>query len=181
MSWIGLRLEGGRTSIVRQKPPWETSRDVAPFVARPIQSDSYRWALVWDPAESSSMERTIMHRCGHEHRHHVGGYFVVDQDREEARLMRRDCPACLRRSMSAPADRLRPSPGDRSLPLLAGSVRQVAWAEAIRRDRLAALGRIDPAAAASAAEVTDACWWIDHRTADPRTLATAGTGDLRGL
>jgi len=107
-----------------------------------------------------------MHCCGHPRRHHVGGWCVADEDRAAARLARKRCPACT----ATDAETLVADP---ALPSLAGSPRQVAWAEAIRRDRLAAIRRIDPVAAARVAAVVEARWWIDRRSVDPRFMATA--------
>jgi hypothetical protein len=42
----------------------------------------------------------------------------------------------------------------------------VAWAEKIRRERLAAAFRKDPEAAKRHIERVEAKWWIDNRSAD---------------
>ena len=49
------------------------------------------------------------------------------------------------------------------LPALTGSERQVAWAETIRRERLAAAMRVDAETARRFIEQVEAKWWIDHR------------------
>ena len=120
------------------------------------------------------MRNEIRHSCGHTQQHFiVGGAFAADAEREARRLARRTCTACYRAGKQAGAAAQaavdRETLNAVQLPPLAGSERQVAWAEAIRLERLAALYRARPDAIDAVACRTDAKWWIDNRTLDLAT------------
>ena len=116
------------------------------------------------------MDRIITHRCGHAEHHVVAGYWVADQDREAARLARHRCRDCVEQAKQVAAAQAqsaaREQLGAVSLPPLRGSPRQVAWAETIRLQQLAALCRAMPGIVEQAAQLDDARWWIEHRS-DP--------------
>ncbi len=113
------------------------------------------------------MEREITHSCGHVERHFVGGMFAGDGDAQARKLARMKCKPCFKAGKQAKADVQ--AEADRttlagvSLPDLAGSERQVAWAASIRLDRLAALQRTTPSRVPAFVTIIDAKWWIDHR------------------
>ena len=89
------------------------------------------------------MEREIIHSCGHAERHIVGGTFAADGDAQARRLARMKCKPCFKAGKQAKADVQ--ADADRAtlagieLPGLTGSERQIAWAETIRLESLAAL------------------------------------------
>lgn len=115
-----------------------------------------------------AMDRIITHSCGHAEQHFVGGYWVCDRDREADRLARRKCTSCATAARRTAAAKVqlatREQLGVVQLPPLSGSPRQIAWAETIRFQQLAALYRAVPDAAIQAAHLEDARWWIDHRS-----------------
>lgn len=123
------------------------------------------------------MERDITHRCGHVERRFLAGYWAGDMDRDAVRLERLKCTTCAaeaRRAASASkADAARQQLANMQLPSLTGSPRQIAWADGIRLKKLAALRRLAPTALDPAAAITDARWWIDHRTASAAAMAVA--------
>ena len=114
------------------------------------------------------MDRIITHSCGHTEQHVVGGYWACDRDREASRLARRKCTGCAAEARRATAAKMQLAARDQlgavQLSPLSGSPRQVAWAETIRLQQLAALHRALPDIVAQAARLDDARWWIDHRS-----------------
>lgn len=121
------------------------------------------------------MERDITHRCGHVERRFLSGYWNCDRDREAARLKRLNCTACAaeakRAASVAKAAAAREQLADMRLPPLTGTPRQVAWADGIRLEQLAALRRTAPTAVHPAVAMVDARWWIERRSASAATLA----------
>ena len=121
------------------------------------------------------MELDITHRCGHVERRHLAGYWAGDMERDAVRLERSKCTACAaearRAASAAKADAARQQLADMQLPSLTGSPRQIAWADGLRLEKLAALRRSVPTALDQAAAITDARWWIDHRTASAAAIA----------
>ena len=113
----------------------------------------------------------VTHSCGHSERHLIVATFAYQADAKALQLKRRWCTACYRADKQAKA-------GDQAaadaaatlaaltLPALTGSEKQVAWAERIRRERLAAAFRKAPNVAAHFFELTEAKWWIDNRSTD---------------
>lgn len=129
------------------------------------------------------MEQLILHACGHEQVHHLTG-FVSQQDRKATWLRTTKCRTCFKAEkqteQAAAATRDAAAIAHLDLHPLTGSERQVAWAETIRAARLAAL-LAEPLHSTDRAwepclAVTDAKWWIDHRTlAHLEFIALAGT------
>ena len=114
------------------------------------------------------MKREITHSCGHKEQHYVTGYWICDQDRDAARLARRRCTICVAEAKQTAAAKVRAAARERigavELRPLTGSPRQVAWAETMRLQQLAALHQAVPDAVSRAASLDDARWWIDHRS-----------------
>lgn len=105
-----------------------------------------------------------------------------------ARLKRRKCAICAGEARRIAASRAelvaREQLGAVRLPQLSGSPRQVAWAETIRLQLLAALHRAMPDVVARVAGVDDARWWIEHRsdtTAQIAQFAAPDAGELDPL
>ena len=121
------------------------------------------------------MDRTITHSCGHAESHAVAGYWVADQDREADRLARRKCTGCATEARRLAAAKVQLAARDQlgpvELPPLSGSPRQVAWAETIRLQQLAALHRTMPDLVTQVAPLDDARWWIEHRSATTAQIA----------
>jgi hypothetical protein len=130
------------------------------------------------------MERDITHRCGHIERRFLAGYWNGDRDREATRLERLKCTTCAaearRAAYVANAATAREQLGDVRLPPLTGTPRQVAWADGIRLEQLAALRQDAPAAVDPALAIVDARWWIERRSASATSLAAA-VADLPGI
>ncbi|WP_174297354.1 hypothetical protein [Sphingomonas bacterium] len=127
------------------------------------------------------MDRIITHGCGHAESHIVGGYWVADRDREADRLARRKCTACAAEAKRVAAGKAQLAARDQlgpvELPPLSGSPRQVAWAETIRLQQLAALHRAMPDLATQAARLEDARWWIEHRSDTVTQIAALVSGE----
>ena len=126
------------------------------------------------------MDRIITHSCGHAEHRIVGGYWAADKDREAGRLARRKCTSCVEEAKRSAAARVQLAAleqlGPVRLPPLSGSPRQVAWAETIRLQQLAALHRASPHVVEQAARREDARWWIDHRSDTAVQLAMLVAG-----
>ncbi|WP_230772383.1 hypothetical protein [Sphingomonas sp. Leaf4] len=117
------------------------------------------------------MEQRIVHACGHEQVHVIYGFDA--QVARKARWLRTtQCRTCF--IADKQAEQAKEAAGNEAaiahldLPELAGTERQIAWATTVRASRLAAL-RLDPVTTADAdcaacLQISDAKWWIDHRT-----------------
>lgn len=92
------------------------------------------------------MKYTITHRCGHEQAHQIYGSNSRGQrDRKEEWLETRDCTACWQaeqekaraeRQKAYAAESAAAAEANKSLPALEGSLKQIAWAESIRKTAL---------------------------------------------
>jgi hypothetical protein len=145
-------------------------------------------------------KREIEHSCGHTETHNITGPYK-GRDAKAAWLAERPCSDCYRAKKASEAARQREATNRAAaaaneaegLPALAGSEKQIAWAETIRaewianvrrmmadhekkfarRDEMEAKGvpadvldEIDMVTRQIAAELTgqtSAAWWIDHR------------------
>lgn len=116
------------------------------------------------------MNWDVTHSCGHIENHLIVAAFAYQAETRALQLKRRKCTSCYRAGKEAKA-------GDQAaadeatlasinLPELTGSEKQVAWADKIRRERLAAASRNDPEVAKRFVGQTDAKWWIDNRGAN---------------
>ncbi len=135
----------------------------------------------------AAMEQRIMHACGHEQVHVIYGFDA--QVARKARWLRTtQCRACFIADKQVEQARMtaehETAIAHLDLPELIGSDRQISWATTIRASRLAALTH-DPvttadADSASCLHITDAKWWIDHRSLPPEGFLAkareAGTG-----
>ena len=114
------------------------------------------------------MDRIITHSCGHQEHHFVPGYWACDRDHNAARLAWRKCTSCRAEGRRTAVVRDQLAAGERlgaiDLPPLSGSLRQIAWAETIRRQHLAGLRLAAPGVVEQAARLRDARWWIEHRS-----------------
>jgi len=121
----------------------------------------------------------ITHRCGHAELRCLSGHWAYEKERDAERLKSRNCTACAatakRAASAVKAAAAREQLAGVRLPALSGSPRQVAWADDIRLEKLAALRWAAPAAVGPAAAVADARWWIDHRSASTTALVAAWT------
>lgn len=120
------------------------------------------------------MEQRIVHACGHEQVHVIYGFDA--QVARKARWLRTtQCRACFiadkqaEQAKGAVANAV--AIAHIELPELTGSERQITWAATIRAGRLAAL-MLDPVTTADGdcavcLQISDAKWWIDHRTLTP--------------
>ncbi|KQM78904.1 hypothetical protein ASE70_18910 [Sphingomonas sp. Leaf22] len=117
------------------------------------------------------MEQRIVHACGHEQVHVIYGFDA--QVARKARWLRTtQCRACFiadkQVEQAKEAFENQAVIANLDLPELTGSGRQIDWAATIRAGRLAAL-TLDPVTTADAdcavcLQISDAKWWIDHRT-----------------
>lgn len=113
------------------------------------------------------MNWEVVHSCGHIETHSIVADFSYVAETRARQLKRRKCAACYGTSKAAKAadqaitDSATLAGVD--LPVLSGTERQVAWAETIRRERLAAAMRKDADAARFYFGQAEAKWWIDHR------------------
>lgn len=116
------------------------------------------------------MNWEVIHSCGHIESHLIVADFAYVAETRARQLKRRKCNDCYRARKAAQADDQvitdEATLAGINLPALRGSDRQVAWAENIRRERLAAVVRKDLEAAKCLAGQEEAKWWIDHRTSD---------------
>ena len=108
--------------------------------------------------------RRIIHSCGHEQEHYIIGEYAADYDRQAAKLSRGKCAACSTQAAVLTASQTRATALKLGLAPLVGSPKQIAWAETIRAKRLAALQRDNSETVMIIARITDAKWWIDHRS-----------------
>ena len=108
------------------------------------------------------MERDITHRCGHVEHHFLAGYWVCDKERDAARLERLKCTACVAEAKKAASVARVATAREQlvgvPLPPLTGTPRQVAWADSIRLEQVAALLRAAPTAVDPAVAMVDARW-----------------------
>ena len=113
------------------------------------------------------MNWEVVHSCGHLETHSIVADFAYVAETRARQLKRRKCATCYRAGKTAKAaDQAITDSATLAgvnLPVLSGTERQVAWAETIRRERLAAAMRKDADAARSYVGQTEAKWWIDHR------------------
>lgn len=117
------------------------------------------------------MEHAILHACGHQQVHVLYGFDA--QVARKARWLRTtQCRACFVAAKQveqakAAAD-AQATIAHLDLAVLIGSDRQIAWATTIRTERLAALIADPETRADDRCElclgITDAKWWIDHRS-----------------
>ena len=117
----------------------------------------------------------VTYACGHAGTLELFGPYA-ERQATLAREARRLCRTCWEAQRAAEA----PAP-DPSLPVLTGSPKQIAWAERIRREQLAAIdallaqsairdvGMRDKVLAALRGQ-TAASWWIDRRLASALAL-----------
>ena len=118
--------------------------------------------------------RRIIHSCGHEKEHYIIGEYAADYDRQAAKLSRGKCAACSTQAAVLTASQTRAAALELGLAALEGNPKQIAWAETIRAKRLAALQRGNGETVMIVARITDAKWWIDHRSdADDGLIASA--------
>lgn len=120
----------------------------------------------------------ITHSCGHQVTHQIAGP-TKDRDGRVRWLAERPCQECQRAAEAAEAADRNQAAG---LPALAGTAKQVTWAEQIRADfevfagKLGAYAKTDQERQTFAAWVawvrgqTTAAWWIDHRDRGPQGL-----------
>ena len=127
------------------------------------------------------MEQFITHACRHAQAHYLSG-FASQQERKARWLQTTKCRTCFiaERQADKATAAVRDGAAIAHLELaqLTGSERQVAWATTIRAGRLATMvtdvSAKDQAALQACLAITDAKWWIDHRTlTDPDMLAKA--------
>ena len=116
------------------------------------------------------MNWEVTHSCGHIENHLIVADFAYVAETRARQLKRRKCASCYRTGKAAKAAEQAMSDeaalADIALPALTGSERQVAWAENIRSQRLAATVRKDLEAARRFSAQAEAKWWIDNRDAD---------------
>ena len=116
------------------------------------------------------MNWEVTHSCGHTESHTIVTAFGYQAETRALQLKRRKCTNCYRAGKEAKAGAQAEADdatlSGLDLPALTGSEKQVAWAEKIRRERLAAAFRKDPEAAKRHIERVEAKWWIDNRSAD---------------
>ncbi len=126
------------------------------------------------------MGQIITHACGHEQIHYLSG-FASQQERRARWLETTKCRTCFvatkQTEQAEAAVRDGAAIAHLDLPLLTCSDRQVAWATTLRASRLCAF-IATPATEGNGhkvcTHVTDAKWWIDHRTlTDTQLLAEA--------
>lgn len=116
------------------------------------------------------MGQIITHACGHEQIHYLFG-FASQQERKARWLGTTECRTCFvatkQTEQAEAAVRDGAAIAHLNLPLLTGSDRQVAWATTLRASRLCRFVA-EPVTKGKGfqvcALVTDAKWWIDHRT-----------------
>ncbi|MFF2226899.1 hypothetical protein ACFVV7_26695 [Streptomyces globisporus] len=149
------------------------------------------------------MKWLIGHVCGHRVTANIGGTDVRgERERTAAWLAEQPCPGCRRdardHGRAEEAEAAAAAARERGWPPLAGSVKQVAWAERIRSAAITAMGgritaRVGEERGRAAVESwtavalrqTEAAWWIDNRDVAVRavnsTLTTAELDRLKGL
>jgi hypothetical protein len=138
----------------------------------------------------------ITHQCGHTTTHQLYGPHA-ERDQRASRLAEESCPECRQTAADQRnADAAAAAAAD-GWPALAGSPKQVGWAETIRRDLITSMGatvRKSAPAGATAAQAdavvelyteialrqTAASWWIDRRDSDlTRALYSIATAEDR--
>ncbi|MDX3911676.1 MAG: hypothetical protein QHC67_18015 [Sphingobium sp.] len=128
------------------------------------------------------MERRIMHSCGHEQTHSIYGMFAADPGRRAARSARQKYKPCYDASRKVAEEAQATADtaivAELTFVGLQGTPKQVAWAETIRVERIAAFCRRGHEGTDRLAAVADAKWWIDHRDSpDDGLLARCPIGD----
>lgn len=117
---------------------------------------------------------TITHLCGHAQSHLLEG-LANQMERKATWLAKRICPDCFRAEKRAEADKgTAAATAGLDLPALAGSDRQIAWAEKLRVERIAA-ARTNGDDIAPLLAITDAKQWIDGRAESHETFAASVT------
>ena len=118
--------------------------------------------------------RRIIHSCGHEQEHYIIGEYAADYDRQAAKLSQGKCAVCSTKAAALTAVQTRAAALELGLASLEGSPKQIAWAETILAKRITALQRGNSETVMIVARITDAKWWIDHRSdADDGLVASA--------
>lgn len=116
------------------------------------------------------MNWEVIHSCGHIESHLIVAQFAYVAETRARQLKRRKCTDCYRIGKAAKAADQAISDeatlAGIALPVLTGSERQVAWAERIRRQRLAGAVRKHPEIAQRLIAQGEAKWWIDNRDID---------------
>jgi len=121
--------------------------------------------------------KEVNYRCGHVESKQMYGP-QTRREEEVLRLGERLCPECFAAERAEAAGRAALTNGDAGLPALAGTPKQVAWAECIRAELVqvvraclnSAPARADVDSGACLGKLceavireTEAAWWIDSR------------------
>lgn len=141
------------------------------------------------------MKYTITHACGHTQDRQIYGTDTRGQRGDKARwLESQPCSDCSRvqreRERAEESERAAAHAAAEDWPELSGTPRQVAWAQTLRADAVAACDqRADRAGPPAADELrrawrrmmvsryTDASWWIEHRDMTTPQLLRAALTD----
>ena len=118
-------------------------------------------------------KQSVTHSCGHEQTYQMYGPHK-DRNRKAAWLAGGPCDACIAAKRAAEAAKAADAAKADGLPALAGSPKQIVWAETIRRGKLAEIAAkahecpessraAFAAALAALRAINAASWWIDHR------------------